>query len=178
VTVGLLVLFMAWGLIRTVPYIGVYGLDALRDGVLWGYAFFALMIYLLADRAWIRGAVRAYGLVVPLFALWLPIAWTIWLEVSKGISTQTPAALIPLVYFKAGDVAAHVAGAVAFIVLLTGSFATFRAFALRYLIAQSFVWAMFICGTVSRGALVALVSRSSQPGGSGTGCRSSSRRLS
>jgi hypothetical protein len=158
VTVGLVVLFMAWGLIRTIPYISVYGLDALRDGVLWGYAFFALMIYLLADRAWIRGAVRAYGLVVPLFALWLPIAWTIWLEVSKGISTQTPAALIPLVYFKAGDVAAHVAGAVAFIVLLTGSFVTFRAFALRYLIAQSFVWAMFICGTVSRGALVASAS--------------------
>jgi hypothetical protein len=36
VIVGLLVVFMLVGLVRTIPYIGVYGADALRDAVLWG----------------------------------------------------------------------------------------------------------------------------------------------
>ncbi len=39
-----LLLFMAWGAARTIPYISVYGVDALRDGVLWGYGAFAIVI--------------------------------------------------------------------------------------------------------------------------------------
>lgn len=40
-----LYLFMIWGMIRTLPYWGDYGMDALRDGVLWGYAAFAIIVY-------------------------------------------------------------------------------------------------------------------------------------
>ncbi|MEO7295119.1 MAG: O-antigen ligase domain-containing protein, partial [Candidatus Limnocylindria bacterium] len=43
--VWLLLGFMLLGLARTVPYLGTYGVDALRDAVLWGYAVFDLMIY-------------------------------------------------------------------------------------------------------------------------------------
>ena len=32
-----IILFMVWGALRTIPYIGTYGVDALRDGVIWGY---------------------------------------------------------------------------------------------------------------------------------------------
>src|SRR4051794_17093444 len=39
-----LVLFMAWGLVRTVPYIGTYGLFAVRDGVTWEYGLFAIAV--------------------------------------------------------------------------------------------------------------------------------------
>ena len=38
---ALLVGFIALGAARTIPYIGQYGIDALRDGVSWGYALFA-----------------------------------------------------------------------------------------------------------------------------------------
>ena len=34
----------AWGAVRTIPYIGAYGLDALRDATLWGYSAFALIV--------------------------------------------------------------------------------------------------------------------------------------
>lgn len=59
----LLLAFMLLGLVRTVPYLGTYGVDALRDGVLWGYALFALMIYLLADRAIVLRALRLLSLI-------------------------------------------------------------------------------------------------------------------
>jgi hypothetical protein len=154
VIVGLLVVFMVLGLARTIPYIGVYGADALRDAVLWGYAFFALFIYLLADRAWLSGAVRVYGLIVPIFALWLPVAFNIFLVLGKDISNQTPGAIIPLVYFKAGDMTVHSVGAVAFLVLLTTGWAGLRTLAWRYAIAQPLIWTMFINGTISRGALL------------------------
>jgi hypothetical protein len=158
VIVGLLVLFMALGLVRTIPYVGVYGADALRDAVLWGYAFFALFIYLLADRAWLSGALRIFGLIVPIFALWLPIAFNIFLELGKDISNQTPGTIIPLVYFKAGDMTVHSVGAAAFLILLTTAWASFRTLAWRYAIAQPLIWTMFINGTISRGALLGAAS--------------------
>src|SRR5271169_1070564 len=40
----LIVMFMLWGAFRTIPYIATYGVDALRDGVIWGYAFYALAV--------------------------------------------------------------------------------------------------------------------------------------
>src|SRR3954454_4214804 len=39
---GLLLAFMAWCAFRTVPYLGTYGIDALRDSATWSYAFFAI----------------------------------------------------------------------------------------------------------------------------------------
>jgi len=158
VIVGLLVLFMLLGLVRTIPYIGVYGADALRDAVLWGYAFFAIFIYLLADRAWLSGAMRVYALILPVFALWLPVAFNIFLELGKDISNQTPGAIIPLVFFKAGDMTVHSVGAVTFFVLLTTAWVGVRTLAWRYVIAQPLLWTMFINGTISRGALLSAAS--------------------
>ena len=49
-TAALIVAFGVLGAARTLPYLSTYGLDALRDGVLWGYAAFALIVYVIADR--------------------------------------------------------------------------------------------------------------------------------
>ena len=40
----LLLAFMALGALRTIPYLGVPGIDALRDAVTWGYAVYAIVI--------------------------------------------------------------------------------------------------------------------------------------
>ena len=40
----LILAFMVLGLVRTIPYISTYGQTALRDGVAWGYASFALAV--------------------------------------------------------------------------------------------------------------------------------------
>ena len=153
-TITFLVLFMVLGAARTVPYLGTYGLDALRDAVLWGYAVFALVIYLVADRAWIAAAVRLYGWIVPAFALWLPIAWIIFQSSQVGADPANPGSNHPLVFFKAGDMVIHAAGAIAFIVLARPSLATLRGFASRLLVSIPLTWTVFLTGAASRGALL------------------------
>lgn len=157
-TVVLLLAFMALGVLRTIPYLGTYGINALRDGVLWGYAIFALLICGLMNRAWIEAAVRLYSRVVPLFALWLPICWIIFVQLQQGIDPSRPGSNHPLVFFKAGDMAVHATAAIAFIVLAPSSILTIRAFVARLLASAPLTWTLLLAGAASRGALVATAS--------------------
>src|SRR5439155_20207664 len=36
-------LFAAWGCWRTLPFLSIYGMDALRDSVIWGYGIFLVL---------------------------------------------------------------------------------------------------------------------------------------
>lgn len=153
-TVALLVAFAALGAVRTIPYIGTYGLNAFRDGVLWGYAGFALIVYLLADRKVLLRAFRAYGWVVPVFALWLPISWNLFAAASADIDPSRPGSFVPLVFFKGGDMAVHTVGGIAFLVLGASAVWSRRAFLWRMLICLPLLWTAFVAGTSNRGALV------------------------
>ena len=153
--VWLLLAFMVLGVARTVPYLGVNGVDALRDAVLWGYAVFALMIYVLADRTLLLTTMRAYGWVVPIFALWLPISWNIFVLEYQNIDVNKLGSFTPLVFFKSGDMAVHAVGSIAFLVLGTTAIATTRGFVLRTIVALPLVWTLFLTGTSSRGAMLA-----------------------
>lgn len=153
-TVGLLLAFVLLGAVRTLPYLGTYGLDALRDGVLWAYAAFALIVYLLADRWLLLSAFRAYGWVVPIFALWLPISWNLFAAASADIDPSRPGSVIPLVFFKGGDMAVHTVGAIAFLVIGASSIRSARTFVWRMLIALPLLWTVFVAGTSNRGALL------------------------
>ena len=156
-TIALVLAFMVLGAIRTIPYIGTYGLDALRDGTLWGYAAFALIVSLLADRALLDGAFRIYGWIVPVFALWLPICWNIFAAASAGINGSTPGAFIPLVFFKGGDMAVHVVGSIAFLILGASAVVSLRAFVWRVVVGLPLLWTVFVAGTSNRGALVTAI---------------------
>ena len=151
----LLVAFMALGLVRTVPYLGAYGVDALRDAVLWGYAVFALMLYVLLERSALGGALRLYGWIVPVFALWLPIAWYLFQGIGGNIDPAELGTDIPLLYFKSGDMAVHVVGAIAFLVLATDPITSIRVFAWRALLFLPLLWAIFVAGVTNRGGLLA-----------------------
>jgi hypothetical protein len=122
-----LLAFMLIGAAATLPSLGVYGLDALRDAALWGYGLFALIVSALLLRSGevsgdgmsgegVLGAARAYLRFVPLFLLWMPLA----LIVSELYGSRLP--LMPgtdqaLFYFKGGDVAVHLAGIAALLLL-------------------------------------------------------------
>jgi hypothetical protein len=153
-TIALLLAFVALGALRTLPYIDTYGLNALRDGTLWGYAGFALIVYLLADRWLLLRAFRLYGWVVPIFALWLPISWNLFASASTGIVPDTPGSFIPLVFFKGGDMAVHTVGAIAFLVIGASGIRSARTFVWRTLIGLPLLWTIFVAGTSNRGALV------------------------
>ena len=154
--VWLLLAFMLLGMARTVPYLGVYGFDALRDGVIWGYALFALIVYVLADRALVLGSLRRYGWVVPVFAFWLPISWNIFAIEYRSIDLNNLGSFHPLVFFKSGDMAVHIAGSIAFLVLGTSVITTTRMLVWRSLVAAPLIWTAFAAGTSNRGAILTL----------------------
>jgi hypothetical protein len=151
----LLLVLIAWGAARTLPYLTTYGFDAVRDAVLWGYAFFALIIYVLIDRRRLLQGVRIYGWVIPAFAVWLPISmWIFWQIPTDPARAGSD---VPLLWWKAPDMAVHVTGSIAYLVFCTPLVATFRSFAWRSLISFPLVWTYFVGWSLSRGALLASV---------------------
>lgn len=116
--VGLaLFVFMAWGALRTLPYLPVHGLDSLRDGVIWGYAVFAFLVATFVFRTgWLARIAGLYGAAIPwLLALLPPV-----LAVNFFFPTLVPAwpdPATPLLYQKSGDVCVHLAGIGAFLLL-------------------------------------------------------------
>jgi hypothetical protein len=97
---------------------------ALRDATLWGYALFALMICVLADRSWVLGAMRLYGWVLPTFALWLPIGLALSETLRGSYDPNFPGSNIPLIFWKNQDMAVHAVGAIGFLVLATDAWRT------------------------------------------------------
>jgi hypothetical protein len=112
-----IVAFGAWGALQTVPYIGAYGMDALRDAVTWAYAVYALLVAsMLTQTGTTHKVVERYGRWLLWYPVWVPIAWALsrfawdWLPAVPGSD-------IPLVYFKAGDATMHLMGVAAFVLL-------------------------------------------------------------
>ena len=151
----LILSFMAWGAIRTLPYIGEFGVDALRDGVVWGYAAFALLVSVMATPAGITTIIRLYARVLPLFIVWVPAFALLW-QAGASYLPRLPGADIPIPYFKPGDFAVHLAGVAAFVLAgLTGA----GPWRLR---AQPLLWAIWLLGFVaisalSRGGMLAML---------------------
>ena len=114
----LLVLLMAIGALGTVRWLGVYGMDALRDGALWGYGLFALLVgtFLLRGSDRILTVVQIYAKWMPWFLVWVPIAMFVHLFLNQAIP-RWPISNVPVLNPKGGDIAVHLAGAMAFLAL-------------------------------------------------------------
>ncbi|GGO39547.1 O-antigen ligase family protein [Deinococcus humi] len=117
---GLLVLmgvFMLIGLLNTVPYIGVYKVDALRDGVTWAYAAFALIVAgLLLRLGWLERVAQQYARLIPWFLAFAPVSVVIFKLFERSLP-EWPGSGTPLLFPKGGDIAVHLAGIVAFLLL-------------------------------------------------------------
>ena len=117
-----LALFMALGLAATLPNIPVYGVDALRDAVTWGYALFTPLLAALLLR-WggprgggVLAVARCYARFTPLFLLWTPLAVVV-MERWGSALPSLPGAPSPVLDLKGGDVAVHLAGVAALLLL-------------------------------------------------------------
>ncbi len=149
-----LLLFMAWGAARTIPYIGQYNISALRDSVTWSYGFFAIAVSftLTADR--IPRLVAGFRRLVVPFVVWVPIGTVIWLAFGGRVPTA-PGSDVPIVYFKAGDAGCLLAAAAAFV--LTGLWNWGRT---RQALTDVFLWVCWLVGfvlaaAISRGGMLA-----------------------
>ncbi|MEU4601556.1 O-antigen ligase family protein [Kribbella sp. NPDC023972] len=102
---ALLLAFAAWGLIRMVPGVATYQLDALRDAALWFYCLFAFFVMAalarspeLLDRL-IAGLTR----LTPWLLLWLPFA--VVLHPLSATAPAVPFTTVSVLSHKSGNAA-------------------------------------------------------------------------
>lgn len=143
-------LFMLWGAVRTVPYLSEYGMDALRDGVLWAYGLFALLLFGIAsdDVAMLKRCVKAlrrFGFLYPYLAVAVLVIQF------AGVTLPTlPDTKVPILSNKTGDMGVHLAGASAL----------FLAGLIR---VRRIVWfvcvfaAVLVCASGNRGAALSYI---------------------
>jgi hypothetical protein len=114
----ILLAFGAWGAMRTVPYISTYHTDALRDAAMWGYGLFAILVASFLPRTRWRSRIPAYyRRVLPWFVIWVPVGWFVNHSFGASMPTIPWSNDVPLLTFKSGDAAVHLAGVAAFLVI-------------------------------------------------------------
>ncbi len=138
-----------WGTLTTIPHVSTYGLDSIRDAMIWGYAVFAFLIMgvLLSEPTRLRLLIDRYSNFVMIFVLAIPCTYVV---SQLELVPNWPWADVAMIDVKVGDVLVHLSGVFAFwasglgrrvskgwIVLLLGSVA--------------------IMGAASRGGLVAFI---------------------
>jgi O-antigen ligase len=148
-----LIAFMAWGAIRTLPYFETYGLDAARDAIVWIYAAFALVLSLLLRAPDIRRAVEIYATALSIFVVWVPVLAVIWVAAPQ-ILPLAPGTFVQVPFFKAGDMGVHLSGAAAFLLVGLSIRRDWRAF-------QGLLWLPWLVGfgivaSLSRAAMLAV----------------------
>ncbi|MEO6858660.1 MAG: O-antigen ligase family protein [Solirubrobacteraceae bacterium] len=146
----LLLVFMAWGLSKTLPLIPVYGLDSIRDAVLWYYALMAVLVATLVvavpglPHQW----ARAYSPFLLVLLLWSPLGTLL-----AGSSSPTlPGSGVTLFSHKPGNTAVAAVTAIAFLWLVPTHSWSNRA---RAVLTGLAVVVILAVGTQNRGALVA-----------------------
>ncbi|MPY74213.1 MAG: O-antigen ligase domain-containing protein [Alphaproteobacteria bacterium] len=109
-----LLIFGAWSMARTMPYLDVYGIVAIRDSVLWLYGLYALLV----AGAFLKGRTvglgpRWYASWFPWFLVIAPIVFFIY-ERYWNVLPRFPGTNVPIIWMKAGDMSVHLAGVVTF----------------------------------------------------------------
>jgi hypothetical protein len=150
----LLVAFMVWGALRTIPYIQAYGMEAFRDAVSWGYAAFAIVLSLVLQHSHFRTAVRWYAVVLPMLLIWIPVLAVAWYQFGPLFPT-VPGTDVRIPFFKAGDMAVHLAGAAAFLLAGLYPHSVWRR------LSEPLVWFFWLAGVgvasaVNRGGMLAI----------------------
>ena len=69
-----LVVFLLYSAFRTLPYLGPFGIDALRDASQWYYGILAFFVADFVRRRGIAPIVGWFGKILPWFVLWAPIS--------------------------------------------------------------------------------------------------------
>jgi hypothetical protein len=116
-----LLLFMLWGVFRTVPYLKIYGIDAIRDSVVYGYGLFAIATagVLMAAPERLALLLKYFQRYAVIFLVVAPILWA-GTRAFGGFWPINPITNVPILEVKGGDACVQVAGIMVFIVTLGG----------------------------------------------------------
>lgn len=110
-----LLVFAAWGLVRTLPFVERNGIDAIRDAALWYYALIAIPIcaLILADPDVLPRWTRAYGRFIPWLLIYSPLALFLGKAANNGFGPKIPDSGITIFDHKGANVSVQVAIALA-----------------------------------------------------------------
>jgi len=111
----LLAATMLWTLVRTLPYIGNYGSEALRDSVIIIYGGFAFIVVglLLDDERRLQTILRYYRTFLGLYVPAIPFLFAASRYLGDYIP-DVPGTDVPLLLIGPGEVPVHLAGAAVF----------------------------------------------------------------
>ncbi len=114
-----LLLYMTWGCICTVPYLGKYGKDAIRDAVVWGYGTYAFIVaaLLISDPTRVMRMVLYFRKFTVWFLVLAPVTTvaTVFFEDKLPLF---PGGVNPIIQVKGGDMCVHLAGVFVYVVAL------------------------------------------------------------
>ncbi len=144
----LLAVLMGWVLLRMLPFIDVYGFDALRDSVVVMYGGFAFIVtaLLLEDGRRINKIVQSYGAFLKIYVPAIPFIFVACRYMADSLP-KMPGTDVSLLQIQPTDVAVHLAGAGVFALV---GFRKVTRLWLIFLIAG-----LAMVGAVSRGPLLA-----------------------
>lgn len=144
----LLAAAMAWVTLRTLPFFGMYGFDALRDSVVIMYGGFAFIIIalLLEDAHRINTIVRWYGGFSNIYVPAIPFIFAFNHFMANQIP-HLPGTDVPLILIGPSEVAVHLSGAAVFAIV------GFRKATTLWIVLLAAALAM-VCA-LSRGGMVA-----------------------
>ena len=106
---------MIWGTVRTLPYLSVHGIDAMRDAVIWGYGAFAFIVFgcLVAAPSMLPRLLSQYRRFTRIFLVCVPVVAILTMFMGHTLP-RWPSTDTPIVYAKAGDVLVHLGAILAF----------------------------------------------------------------
>jgi hypothetical protein len=146
VTEWLLLAFMLLGAARTVPYLAEDGIDAARDGALWGYGLFAFTVSSLLRFHHVKAVVSLYRKIAVAFLIWAPLVLVVRPFVEMYLP-MLPGTDVDILNFKAGDAGVQLAGASAFTLVGLQAFPAFGEVLISVL-----WWAAFLVVSVNNRA--------------------------
>jgi hypothetical protein len=111
-----LLLLLIWGGCRLAPDLAEHGVIALRDAVIWGYGWFAVLVYVsLVERPSRLAALSdRYAVFVRYGPVFMALMWA--LSTALNVITVTPYGT-PAAVLKGGELTVHAAGMIAFLYL-------------------------------------------------------------
>ena len=144
----LLAAAMAWVMLRTLPFVGMHGFDALRDSVAIMYGGFAFVIIalLLEDGRRINTIIRYYGAFLKIYVPAIPFLFAFNHHLADYIP-DVPGTTVRLLWIAPSEVGVHLAGAAVFV--LVG----FRKATLLWIVLL--VAALAMVSALSRGGMLA-----------------------
>jgi hypothetical protein len=115
-----LLLFCAWGLVRTLPYVQGNAVNAIRDAALWYYSLIAIPIcaLILADRDVLARWTRSYARFIPWLLIYSPAALFLGKAANNGFGPKVPDSGLTIFDHKGANVSVQVAIALAFLWLV------------------------------------------------------------